>query len=115
VDLLQLLILLTITGICGAFAVLILGFSPRGVVTQLFSLIAGTLGAALGGWVKDRINIPDLFTIKIGTVRIDIILTLLGSLAVVGLLMGLQILIGRVEQRSTPPTPPTETGSGRIG
>ena len=111
-DLLQLLILLTITGICGAFAVLILGFSPQGIVTQLFALIAGTIGAALGGLVKERINIPDLFPIKIGIVRIDIILTLLGSLAVVGLLMGLQILIGRVEQRSASPS---ENGSGRLG
>jgi len=112
VDLLQLLILLTITGICGAFAVLILGFSPRGVVTQLFALIAGTIGAALGGLVKEWLNIPDLFTLKIATVRIDIILTLLGSLAVVGLLMVLQNVISRLEQRSNPPT---ETGSGRLG
>jgi hypothetical protein len=95
VDLLQLLILLTITGICGAFAVLILGFSPRGVMILLFAMIVGTIGAALAGWIKGLAGIRDIFTIRIGTIRIDIVLTLLGSLVVVGALMGLQALLLR--------------------
>jgi hypothetical protein len=116
VDLLQLLILLTITGICGAFAVLIIGFSPRGVVIQLFALIAGTIGAALGGLLKERLGIPDLFsTLKIGTVKIDIIITVLGSLVVVGLLLGLQILFGRVDQRAARQANPASGTNGANG
>lgn len=101
-DLLQLLILLSITGICGAGAVLTLGFSPRGVMVLLFALIAGTIGAALGVWVMGVLGIPDFFsTIKIGTIRFNIFMTFLGSLAVVGLLMLLQVLLVRVDSRST--------------
>jgi hypothetical protein len=96
VDLLQLLILLAIMGICGAFAVLLLGFSPRGVLIILFSVITGTLGAALGGWLKALLNLPDFFPIKVGTIRIDVILTFGCTLLVVGLL---QLLLGGIERR----------------
>ena len=99
-DLLQLLILLTITGICGAGAVFVLGFSPRGVMILLFSLISGTIGAALGGWIKSLAGFPDIVALKIGTVRLDLIYTALGSLAVVGILMFLQRLLGRSDQRA---------------
>lgn len=95
-DLLQLLILLAIMGICGAFAVLILGFSPRGVMIMLFSVITGTLGAALGSWLKGNFGLPDLFPIKVGTIRIDVILTFICTLLVVGLL---QLLLGGIERR----------------
>jgi hypothetical protein len=100
-DLLQLLILLTITGICGAIAVLALGFSPRGVMILLFSIITGTIGAAVGSWIKGVFRLPDLWALKIGTIRLDIWYTILSSLAVVGLLMGLQWILLRTDQRTT--------------
>ncbi|GAB4110612.1 MAG: hypothetical protein Fur005_12180 [Roseiflexaceae bacterium] len=89
-DLLQILILLTITGICGAIAMLIPGFTPPGVVPLLFALITGTIGTAIGGWFKALLILPDLMALKIGTIRIDLIYALLGSLLVVGVLMALQ-------------------------
>ena len=94
-DLLQMLILLTITGICGATAIVVTGFSPRGVMILLVSLISGTIGAAvgvvLGGWSKAWTGAPvigwlfiplawlyDYFLVKIGTLRLSITFTLLG-------------------------------------
>lgn len=96
-DLLQVLILLSVMGICGAFSVLILGFSPRGVMILLFSVISGVIGAALGTWLKGLLRLPDIFPIKVGTIRIDIIFTLIGSIIVVALL---QLLLGGIERRS---------------
>ena len=43
-DPLQLLILLAIAGICGAFAELIVAFDTRGLVTVLVSIIVGIVG-----------------------------------------------------------------------
>lgn len=97
-DLLQLLILLTIAGICGAFAVLLIGFAPRGVAILLFSIITGTIGAAIATSVKRLTGLPGIFELKVGTIRIDIIYTWLASLVVVGLLMLLQILLTRTDQ-----------------
>jgi hypothetical protein len=99
-DLLQLLILLTITGICGAIAVFCLGFSPRGVMILLFSIIVGTIGAALGVGFKGFTNFPDLLPIKIGTIRMDIVLTILFSLLVVGALHILQKPLNDNEQKA---------------
>jgi hypothetical protein len=98
VDLLQILILLVIMGICGAIAVLLLGFSPRGVMIMLFSIITGTIGAALGGWLKAILRLPDFFPIKVGTIRFDVLLTFICALLVVGLL---QLLLGGIERRAS--------------
>lgn len=100
-DLLQLLILLTITGICGAVAVFIWGFSPRGIIPLLFAVISGVIGAALGGYVKSVLNIPDFLfpTLQIGTTRIHIVMAFLGSLVVVGLL---RMLLRELDRRATP-------------
>jgi hypothetical protein len=98
-DLLQLLILLTITGICGAFAVFCFGFSPRGVMILLFSVIAGTIGAALGIGFKGFFSFPDILPIKIGTIRMDIVLTFVFSLLVVGgLHLAQNLLVGAEPQ-----------------
>lgn len=96
-DLLQVLILLSVMGICGAFSVLILGFSPRGIMILLFSVISGVIGAALGTWLKGTLRLPDLFPIKIGSTRIDVFFTLLGSIIVVALL---QVLLVGIERRT---------------
>jgi uncharacterized membrane protein YeaQ/YmgE (transglycosylase-associated protein family) len=110
VDLLQLLILLTITGICGAFAVLILGFSPRGMMTLVFSVIVGTIGAALGNWVDVRTNLFDTFIVKVGTIQINIVLSVIGSIAVVGILLGLQWLVS-LQDRAPAPKPAADANS----
>ncbi len=96
-DLLQILILLSVMGICGAFSVLILGFSPRGIMILLFSVISGVIGAALGTGLKGLLRLPDVFPIKVGSTRIDIIFTLIGSIIVVALL---QVLLVGIERRT---------------
>lgn len=116
-DLLQLLVVLTIMGICGAIAVLATGFSPRGVMILLFALIVGTLGAAFGGllgglfraWSNAAVvgglfalltQLYDLVLVKIGTLRLSIIYTIIGSFAVIGSLRLLQFFLGLTERRA---------------
>ena len=77
-DLLALLILLVIAGICGAIAELIVGFSPGGFMV---SIIIGVIGAYLGTAVARYLNLPafPLLTIQVGSQSIELIPAVLGS------------------------------------
>lgn len=77
-DFLQFLIVIVITGICGAIAEWIIGYKPGGI---LISIIIGIVGAAIGSWINIIVplTIP-LTIIAIGTIKINLIWTILGSL-----------------------------------
>jgi len=77
VDLLQILILLVIAGICAAIAQWIVGFSPGGFV---ISIILGVVGAYLGTSFASLLAIPPLLPIHVGTYRFDLVWAVLGSL-----------------------------------
>lgn len=82
-DLLQLLILLVLAGICGAVAELIIGYKPG---NMLVSVIVGVIGAYLGGLLTFRGAIPLLLPVRVGPTTIDIIWTTLGAFVVLLLL-----------------------------
>ncbi|MEN9939138.1 MAG: hypothetical protein RLZZ387_5717 [Chloroflexota bacterium] len=84
-DPLQLLILLTIAGICGAFAELIVAFDTRGMVTILVSIVIGIVGIFLGQAVSNALGISTI-VIRVGNQRIDLIWTILGAMLLLAVL-----------------------------
>ncbi|MBK9712257.1 MAG: GlsB/YeaQ/YmgE family stress response membrane protein [Kouleothrix sp.] len=84
-DLLQVLMLLVIAGICGAIAQWIVAFSPGNL---LVSIIVGVIGAYLGALIGGVFPIPLLFPIGVGTVEFSLIWAVVGS--------GLLLLLLRV-------------------
>lgn len=88
-DLLQLLTLLVIAGICGAIAQWIVAFSPGSLMV---SIIVGVIGAYLGTALANLSRIAVLIPIPplvIGTMPFNIVWALLGSIA---LLYALKLL-----------------------
>jgi uncharacterized membrane protein YeaQ/YmgE (transglycosylase-associated protein family) len=84
--LLDLLILLLITGLCGSIGQAIAGYSRGGC---LVSIALGFVGAIVGLWVARRLGLPELFALRIGDTSFPIIWSILGSalfVAVIGLL-----------------------------
>ncbi len=77
-DLLQLLTLLVIAGICGAIAQWIVAFSPGSL---LVSIIIGVIGAYLGTLLANLLRIPDLIPpLIIGNQPFNLLWALLGSI-----------------------------------
>lgn len=72
-DLLQLLILLVISGLCAAFVEFLLGYTPGGL---LLSIIIGVIGAYIGSPLRQLFSpLP----IRVGDVTLDLLWTILGS------------------------------------
>jgi uncharacterized membrane protein YeaQ/YmgE (transglycosylase-associated protein family) len=90
VDLLQLLILLVIAGICGAVAELIVGFSPPGLQVMLVSIIVGVIGAFIGGWIAGTFGLPPITEIRVGNIRLNLLYTILGSTLLLVILQALR-------------------------
>ena len=89
-DPLQLLILLVIAGICGAVAELIVGFSPPGLHVMLVSIIIGVIGAFIGAWIAGTLNLPPITEIRVGTIRLNLLYTIIGSTLLLMLLQALR-------------------------
>ncbi|GIV98739.1 GlsB/YeaQ/YmgE family stress response membrane protein [Roseiflexus sp.] len=89
-DLLQLLILLVIAGICGAVAELIVGFSPPGLQVMLVSIIVGVIGAFIGGWIAETFGLPPITEIRVGNIRLNLLYTILGSTLLLVILQALR-------------------------
>jgi uncharacterized membrane protein YeaQ/YmgE (transglycosylase-associated protein family) len=81
-SLLELIVLLVIAGIAGAVAEFIVGFTPGGF---LVSIILGVIGAYIGRWLAQRLHLPMLLPITVGTQTIELVWTILGALVLVGL------------------------------
>ena len=75
-DLVQLLILVLVAGICGALGQAITGFSRGGC---LVSIALGFIGALLGMWLARNLGLPELFSVQIGTTSFPIIWSIIGS------------------------------------
>jgi len=88
VDLLQLLTLLVIAGICGALAQWIVAFSPG---SMLVSIIVGVIGAYLGTVVANLLHIPDIIpSFTIGNLPFNILWAMLGSILLLLMLRALR-------------------------
>ncbi len=85
--LLDFLILLVISGICGAVGQALAGFSRGGC---LASIALGFIGALLGGYLARRLGLPELFEVHIqGGVHFPVVWSIIGAtlfVAVISLL-----------------------------
>jgi uncharacterized membrane protein YeaQ/YmgE (transglycosylase-associated protein family) len=73
---LDIIVLLIIAGICGALGQAISGYSRGGC---LVSIALGFIGAVLGMWLARLMNLPEIFSIKIGTTNFPIVWSIIGA------------------------------------
>ncbi|HVF92148.1 MAG TPA: GlsB/YeaQ/YmgE family stress response membrane protein [Blastocatellia bacterium] len=82
-DLMSLLILLLVAGVCGALGQAIAGYSRGGC---LVSIALGFIGALLGMWLAGALGLPELFAINIGGRAFPIIWSIIGAALFVAIL-----------------------------
>jgi uncharacterized membrane protein YeaQ/YmgE (transglycosylase-associated protein family) len=75
-NILSLLLLLLIAGICGAIGQAIVGYKRGGC---LVSVALGFIGALLGSWIADQIGFGESFAIGIGDQKFPIIWSIIGA------------------------------------
>jgi uncharacterized membrane protein YeaQ/YmgE (transglycosylase-associated protein family) len=75
-DLMQLLILLLIAGVCGALGQAIGGYSHGGC---LVSIALGFIGALLGSWIAKALHLPELFPLSVGGVHFPVVWSIVGA------------------------------------
>jgi uncharacterized membrane protein YeaQ/YmgE (transglycosylase-associated protein family) len=79
------LILLAVAGICGALGQAISGYSRGGCFV---SIAIGFAGAVIGMWLANKLDLPEIFALTIGTKRFPIAWSIIGSalfVAIIGL------------------------------
>ena len=86
-SLMETLILLAISGIVGALAEFVIGFSLGGIPG---TMIVGVLGALIGSWLARLLHLPPILPIQVGRGNIELVWTTLGSLLLVMLLSALR-------------------------
>jgi uncharacterized membrane protein YeaQ/YmgE (transglycosylase-associated protein family) len=74
--LIDLLVLLLVSGLCGALGQAISGYSRGGC---LVSIALGFIGALLGMWLARKLGLPELFAVNIGGTKFPIIWSIIGS------------------------------------
>ena len=72
----EILLLLVIAGICGAVGEAIAGFSHLGCLS---SVALGFIGALLGSWLARTLELPEIFSLKIGEIRYPIVWSIVGA------------------------------------
>jgi uncharacterized membrane protein YeaQ/YmgE (transglycosylase-associated protein family) len=85
-NVLELLLLLFIAGICGSVAQGLVGYSRGGC---LVSIALGFIGALIGTWLARQFELPELFAINVGDRTFPIVWSILGAAlfaAVLGLI-----------------------------
>jgi uncharacterized membrane protein YeaQ/YmgE (transglycosylase-associated protein family) len=83
---LDFLVLLAVAGICGALGQAISGYSRGGC---LVAIVIGFIGAVIGVWLAQKLELPELFVIQIGNKPFPIVWSIIGSalfVALIGLL-----------------------------
>lgn len=80
----DIVLLLVIAGLVGAVAQAIVGYSHGGC---LASIGFGFVGALVGVWLSRLFGIPDIFAVRLGTVKIPIVWSLVGAVLFVGVLV----------------------------
>ena len=82
-NLVSLLLLLLVAGICGAVGQAIAGYNLGGC---LVSIALGFIGALLGMWIAGALDLPEIFAIKVGGRSFPIVWSIIGSALFVALL-----------------------------
>ena len=81
--LVEILILLVVAGVCGALGQAITGFSRGGC----FAAVAlGFIGALIGMWLSRTLGLPEIFTLRIDTVRFPVVWSIIGAALFVGVI-----------------------------
>ena len=79
----EILLLLVIAGLCGAIGEAIAGFSHLGCLT---TVALGFIGALIGTWLARTLELPEIFSLKIGEIRYPIVWSIVGgSLFIAGI------------------------------
>jgi uncharacterized membrane protein YeaQ/YmgE (transglycosylase-associated protein family) len=84
-SLIGLLILLIIAAIAGSIGQALAGYSLGGC---LVSIVVGFIGAFLGMWLAQSLNLPELFTINVEGQPFPLVWSIIGS-AILTLIIGL--------------------------
>ena len=82
-DIMQLLILLLIAGVCGAVGQAIGGYSHGGC---LVSIALGFIGALLGSWIASALHLPELFALNVAGMHFPVVWSIIGGALFVALL-----------------------------
>ena len=77
------IVLLIVAGVCGAIGRSITGYSHGGC---LVSIALGFIGALLGLWLARTLQLPELFSVRIGTASFPIVWSIIGSALFVALI-----------------------------
>ena len=72
----EILLLVVIAGICGSIGEAISGFSHLGCLS---SVALGFIGALLGSWLARTLELPEIFSLKIGEIRYPIVWSIVGA------------------------------------
>ena len=75
-NLIDLLILLLVAGVCGALGQAIGGYSRGGC---LVSIALGFIGALIGAWLARKFNLPEPFALHIGGKNFPVVSSIIGS------------------------------------
>ena len=81
--LLELLLLLIIAGIAGSIGQALTGFSRGGC---LLSIAVGFIGALIGTWIAQSMDLPEMLVINIGEVDFPVVWAILGAVVFTGVL-----------------------------
>jgi uncharacterized membrane protein YeaQ/YmgE (transglycosylase-associated protein family) len=94
----DILLLLLIAAVVGWIARALVGYKGGLIV----SIAVGFIGAVFGGWIADRLGLPDIFSVNVGGITIPIIWAIIGAALFVALIALLSR--GSVFVNVTPPT-----------
>jgi uncharacterized membrane protein YeaQ/YmgE (transglycosylase-associated protein family) len=79
----SILILLVIAGVCGAMGQVIAGFNLGGA---LVSVAVGFIGALFGVWLAELLDLPELYSLRIGDHSFPLLWSIIGSALFVALI-----------------------------
>ena len=77
------LLILLIAAICGGIAQALVGFSRGGC---LVSIVVGFIGAFLGWWISDALNLPMLFQLNIQGRQFPVLWSIIGGVIFVSVI-----------------------------
>ncbi len=73
---LEFILLLVVSAVCGGIAQSLVGYSRGGCLT---SIALGFIGALLGSWLAQKAGLPELITIEFGDQPFPIIWSIIGA------------------------------------